>query len=59
VRTNFWRLRDEGRIEVGHAAFFRRQDLADSPQNFEAADSANRFIAVRKMMSDVAFADRA
>ena len=28
-------------------------------QNFDAADSANRFVRVRKMMTDVAFADRA
>ena len=36
-----------------------RGDRCDVSQNFEAADSANRFVRVREMFSDVAGAERA
>ena len=41
------------------AAVFRRQNFADPAQDFETADAADRFVAVWKMMADVALADRA
>ena len=36
---------------------FSGHDLPDSPQNFQAADPADRFVGIRKMMTNVALAD--
>ena len=59
MRADLRRFRDQRRVDVDDPAFLRRQELADPPQNLQAADAANRFIRVRKMMADVALADRA
>ncbi len=59
MRADLRRFRDQGRVDIGDAAIFRRQNFPDPAQNLEAADAANRFVGIRKMMADVALADRA
>src|SRR5437588_4851109 len=59
VRRDFRRFRDQRCVHIQRArvnlSLKRRYPL----QNLDAADPANRFVVVWKMMTDVVFADRA
>ncbi len=59
MRRNFWRFRQHRGIDIHHSRIFLRGDCRSVTQNFNTADSANRFFRVGKMFSDVARSERA
>ena len=59
MRRDLRRFCDQGGVDITRSRIFLRQQFRHPAQNLETADSANRFVGVRKMMADVALADRA
>src|SRR5262249_62284412 len=57
VRRNFRRFRQQSCVNIHDTRVLLRRDGRDVSQNFDAADSANRLVRVRKMFSDVAGAE--
>jgi len=59
LRRNLWRLRDHGGVDVDHPRFFLGENSGHPFQDLDAADAANRFVRVWKMLTNVAGANRA
>ena len=59
MRADFWRFRDHRGVNVYRPRVFLAEQRQDPLQNLHAADSAERLVRVREMLSDVAGPDRA
>jgi hypothetical protein len=59
VGRNFWGFRNQGRVHIKSMGVVLSEEGVHAPQDFETADTAQRFVRVGKVMADIAFSDRA